>query len=145
MLFLIRFYDWVFSFQLFKPFVRCTIPPGISDLTNCARNWCILSSIMQSRYRNGEYICPGRGNMEVISTVSSIVVNKIMKEWYHKNIAKGTTVEFIQQINCFKVTSKFNIKISTFFKNLCFKTLKKLHLQYSASNLYQTPNLKNAQ
>ena len=87
--------------------------------------------------------------MEVISTVSSIVVNKIRKEWYHRNIAKGTTVEFIQQINCFKVTSKFNIKISTFFKNLCFKTLKKLHLQYldkySASNLYQTPSLKNAQ
>ena len=56
------------------------LQPGISDLTNCARNWCILSSIMQSRYRNGEYICPGRGNREVISTVSSIAVNKIRKE-----------------------------------------------------------------
>ena len=89
-------------------FVRCRIPPGISDLTNYARNWCILSSIMQSRYRNGEYICPGRGNREVISTVSSIVVNKIRKEWYHRNIAKGATeprpsVEFIHQINCFKI------------------------------------------
>ena len=56
------------------------LQPGISDLTNCSRNWCILSSIMQSRYRNGEYICPGRGNREVISTVSSIAVNKIRKE-----------------------------------------------------------------
>ena len=72
---------------------------------------------MQSRYRNGEYICPGRGNREVISTVSSFAVNKIRKESYHRNIAKDTTdprpsVEFFHQINCFKVATKLRTKQS---------------------------------